>query len=165
VTPLSSLAAVPVAQQAGFEKKMHDDFESLVGNVGQPWLRATERDNGTPVLRLDDAAFRGDSGELSAAALMPLSNLIQASVQAGPCVIHVIGERIGDSAPVADVGERRAAAVAAVLADLGAPSTRVRYESRLIAGRAAGVDIVVQTIVEGSESKAYMPPTMTGASG
>jgi hypothetical protein len=78
-------------------------------------------------------------------------------------VVHVVGERVGDSSlPSSDIGERRAAAVAAELGRLGVVAGRLRHESRLVAGRAGGVDLVVLPLVEGSEQKAWVPPVVSG---
>ena len=161
--PPPPLTAVPADQQPEFERQLGADLKTIVDHAGKPWLQLATRGDGEPAWYLADEAFHGDSGELDAAALSPLATLAQRVTQAGPCVVHVIGERVGDAdRPSSDIGERRAAAVAAVLGQFGVSPEHLRYESRLVTGRAAGVDIVVRTIVQGSEQTAWMPPPVTG---
>jgi outer membrane protein OmpA-like peptidoglycan-associated protein len=166
VTPafdVSTAAAVPAAQLADFESRLQAGLKAATEQAAKPWLQMLVRKDGAPSWTLGDGGFRGDSGELDAAALLPLQVLAQRVSQACPCVVHVIGERVGDTTlPSSDIGERRAAAVAAVLARFGVIPGRLRYESRLVAGRAGGVDLVVVPLVEGSEQQAWTPPTLSG---
>lgn len=163
VFDMAAAAAIPAAQLADFEAGLRTDLKSVSDQAGKPWLQFAARNDGEPAWSLGEEGFRGDSGELEAAAMSPLGALAQRVSQACPCVVHVIGERVGDgSLPSEDIGERRAAAVAAVLGRLGVAPGRVRYESRLLTGRAGGVVVVVVPVVEGSEPKAWMPPAISG---
>lgn len=159
----ATAAAVPPPQLADFEHRLQAGLRPLVAAAAKPWLQAVDRSDGAPAWYFGDDAFRGDSGELDAAALLPLQALVQRVSQGCPCVVHVIGERVGDTTlPSSDIGERRAAAMAAVLGRFGLAPGRLRYESRLVAGRAGGVNLVVQPLVEGSEPNAWVPPALSG---
>ncbi len=156
-------AAIPADQLGVFEARLQSDLKGAAEHADRAWLQVVVRSDGAPSWYLGDDAFRGDSGELDAAALLPLQAFAERVSRACPCVVHVIGERVGDTnLPSSDVGERRAAAVAAVLGRFGVASGRRRYESRLVAGRAGGVSLVVVPLLEGSEQKAWMPPPDSG---
>lgn len=123
-------------------------------------LRWLPRADGLPCLRLDGAAFRAGSGELDAASLSSLDSIAQVLTHSGAYVVHVLGER-GDeagTAPGSELGERRAAAVAAVLSRLGVPDARLRALSREQPGSSGGVLLIVKPVIAGQEPEAWVPP-------
>jgi outer membrane protein OmpA-like peptidoglycan-associated protein len=163
--PPVATAAIAPAEQPAVDQALAAMIRQQAAEAGQPWLQAVVRDDGLPSLSLADAAFAGDSGELRAAALLPLARLATRLVASPAIVIHLIGERLGDGpTPASDLGERRAAAVAAVLRQFGVPPVRLRFESHPVPGHAGGVAMVLRPIVAGHQEQAYRPPAVTEGS-
>lgn len=160
----SSASAMSNGQVAAFDRQLAAQLKLIAGSEPSHAIEVVRRDDGLPALRLADAAFSGDSGEVAPSVLAALGKL-QLLTPKERCVVHVIGERIGDgAAPAVDLGERRAAAVATVLETLGMPATRLRHESRMVANRAGGVIVVIRPIVVHVEEQAWMPPAIEGGS-
>jgi outer membrane protein OmpA-like peptidoglycan-associated protein len=156
-------ATVPPEQQFDFMHDLNRRLQQALAQDDKSPLKPLLRADGLPSVRLDGHAFRGDSGELDPSALTPVGNLAHVLANTGPCVIHVLGERLSDEgAPGADLGERRATALVAVLGSLGVPQARLRAESRLQPGSTAGVIIVVRPVVAGHEAEAWTPPPVEG---
>lgn len=157
--------SAPIA--AGNEYKFQADLNRRVSDLllrdPEGLILPMPRSDGLSQIRINEDAFKPGSGELLPVAVDTLGKLAQTLQTTGGCVIHVLGERKPNQpAGGADLGERRSTAVAAVLAQLGLPPTRIRAESRVQPGSADGVILVIRPVVAGHEEEAYMPPQVEG---
>ncbi len=152
-------AAIPAERESEFLDALDRQLRHSLDASAVPVLKPLARADESISMRLDGAGFAGLSGELDVATLAPLGEIAKALADAGACVIHVLGERVDAQEDAdADLGERRAESVAAMLVRLGFPAARVRAESRVRSGAAGGVVIVVRPVIEHREQEAWMPP-------
>jgi outer membrane protein OmpA-like peptidoglycan-associated protein len=123
-----------------------------------------------------DASFDVNSAEIRFSARQTYDKIAAVLKNYDKTVIHVVGHTDSDGSDAHNQGlsERRADAVAGLLADSGVPSARMRTEGRgerepvasntTADGRRRNrrVDIVIKTVVEGREQDAERPPPYLG---
>ncbi len=159
--------ALPQAQLAAVLATFNAELKATLGASSGSWRLVPERDRATRVVFDADRAFETGSAQLRPELLLPLSEIARAArggnVSAGPWVIHVIGhaERTEDLG----LSERRATAIASYLAEQDVPGGRLRAETRSDKnGAGHRIELVFAAIVEGRESRAWMPPGPVAAS-
>ena len=157
-TDMDANAAMPEGQAREFAGMLAKQIATTNGIDGSALHLRAVRDD-MLVLQLDARAFRAASGELDVAAFAAVGRFAASAKAAGPCVIHVLGQQVDANAdPGTDLGERRAQALVAVLAQFGIPAARLRAEDRAASIARGSVVIVVRPIVVGRAEQAWMPP-------
>lgn len=159
--------ALPPAQFPAVLAAFNGALKGTLGETSGIWRLQPERDRPTRVVLDAERAFETGSAQLRPELLLPLSEIAKAArggnANAGPWVIHVIGhvERAED----ASLSERRATAIASYLAEQDVPGGRLRAETRSEKnGAGHRIELVFAAIVEGRESRAWMPPGTIAAS-
>lgn len=123
-----------------------------------------------------DVSFDVDSAEIKFNARQTYEKVAGVLKNYPQSIIHVVGHTDSDGTDQHNQGlsERRASAVANLLASNGVPSSRIRTEGRgerepaasnsTAAGKARNrrVDVVIKAIVEGREQEAERPPGYLG---
>lgn len=124
-----------------------------------------------------DVSFDVDSAEIKFNARQTYDKIAGVLKDYPASIIHVVGHTDSDGTDQHNQGlsERRASAVASLLASNGVPSSRLRTEGRgerePIASNSTAegkrrnrrVDIVIKTVVEGREQDAERPPPHLGS--
>lgn len=159
--------ALPPAQLPAVLAAFNGALKATLGETSGIWRLQPERDRPTRVVFDADRAFETGSAQLRPELLLPLSELAKAAragnATAGPWVIHVIGH--AERAEDASLSERRATAIASYLAEQDVPGGRLRAETRSEKnGAGHRIELVFATIVQGRESRAWMPPGPIAAS-
>lgn len=148
--------------QADLNRRLQD---ALLKDPETALVLPMPRADGLTALGISEDAFKPDSGELLPEAMSAMDQFAQILKTSGACVVHVLGERAPGAAPAdsSDLGQRRGAAIAAVLAQLGVPQDHIRSESRVQPGSdGGGVIIIVRPLLSGHEQDAWKTPPVEG---
>lgn len=160
--------ALPQAQLPAVLAAFNGALKAALGGASDIWRLQLERDRPTRVVLDAERAFETGSAQLRPELLLPLSEIATATrggsgTAAGAWVIHVIGH--AERAEDASLTERRATAIASYLAEQEVPGGRLRAETRSEKnGAGHRIELVFAAIVEGRESRAWMPPGTVAAS-
>jgi outer membrane protein OmpA-like peptidoglycan-associated protein len=155
--------AIPAVQAAAVAKAMQTELlQRLPAGAVPSVQRIATAADGAPSVTINAAAFEVGSAQMRPATLAPVAQCAAVAQSFGAVVVHVLGLADAMATGKANgLAERRAAAVAAYLAELGVAETRIRVSQARASTAAANgsVELVFEPIIVGREARAWMPPS------